>query len=64
MWLQDIPVDMGLSSGTTALHLASFAGEIETVKLLKDVYKAEINKQDRSVRMYTIHQGIFWKMFK
>ena len=40
-------MDIALSSGTTALHLASFAGELDTVKLLKDVYKAEINKQDK-----------------
>ncbi|ELU00410.1 hypothetical protein CAPTEDRAFT_99484 [Capitella teleta] len=42
----DIPVDIGLQSGTTALHLASLAGKPETVGVLIDIYKAEINRKD------------------
>ncbi len=34
-------------SGTTALQLAAFAGELDTVKLLHDVYGGDVNKQDK-----------------
>ncbi len=44
---KDIPVDMPLSSGTTALQIASFAGHDDTVKILLDVYKADLNRRDR-----------------
>lgn len=44
---KDVPVDLCLESGTTALHLASFAGHVSTVKMLVDIYKAELDKQDR-----------------
>lgn len=50
-------MDIGLSSGTTALHLAAFAGELDTVKLLTDVYKADVNKQDKCVPRSTQHNG-------
>ena len=44
---KDVPVDMPLASGTTALHMASFAGHDETVQVLLDVYKADLCKRDR-----------------
>ena len=43
----DIPVDIGLQSGTTALHLASLAGKPETAEMLIDIYKAEVNRKDK-----------------
>lgn len=44
---KNIHVDAILESGTTALHLASFGGHMATVRLLLNVYKADVNKQDR-----------------
>ena len=43
----DVPVDVALESGTTALHLAAFGGKADCVKMLLEIYKAELNKQDR-----------------
>ncbi len=44
---RDVPVDLILNTGTTALHLASFAGHVTTIKMLVEVYKADVNKQDQ-----------------
>ena len=44
---KDVPVDLALKSGTTALHLASFSGNAKIIELLVDVYKADLNKQDK-----------------
>ena len=43
----DVPVDVALSSGTTALHLAAFGGKTDCVKMLLEIYKADLNKRDR-----------------
>lgn len=45
----DIPVDVGLSTGTTALHLACLAGKVDTVEILLRVYQAEVNRKDKCV---------------
>ena len=51
---KDVPVDLALKSGTTALHLACFSGNAEIVKLLVDVYKADLNKQDKYGKYFLI----------
>ncbi|KAK2187367.1 hypothetical protein NP493_168g03000 [Ridgeia piscesae] len=44
----DVPVDFPLqTSGSTATHLASFAGHTITLQLLLDVYKADVSITDR-----------------
>lgn len=42
-------VEVGLRNGTSVLHLASFAGQMETVELLVDEFKANVNREDGSV---------------
>jgi len=42
-----LPVDAVLETGTTALHLACFAGETETVVALIDGRRADINRKDK-----------------
>ena len=44
---QDVAVDVLLESQSTPLHLAAFAGNVDTVKMLIDVYMAQVNKQDK-----------------
>ena len=46
---KDIPVDIILVSGTTALHMACFAGHLDLVQLLIQIYKADLHKCDRWV---------------
>ena len=46
-----VPADVALHSGTTALHLAAFAGKTTTVKLLVDEFGADVNREDRSVEI-------------
>ena len=43
---RDVPVDFALASGTSALQLACFAGKLETVKILVNIYAAQLNVQD------------------
>lgn len=40
-------VDVGLGDGVTVLHLATFAGKLETVVQLVDEFKANVNVKDR-----------------
>jgi len=42
-----IPVDMCVQSGSTALHFACFAGMVDTVILLVDRFHADVNRRDR-----------------
>ena len=42
-----LPSDTGLENGTTALHLASFSGKLDTVKILVDELHADLNKTDK-----------------
>ena len=46
---KDVPVDVPTVTGTTPLHLACFAGKADTVNLLIEVYKADIERVDRCV---------------
>ena len=46
---KDVPVDMRTESGTTALHMAAFAGRAEVIELLLEVYKADVSCVDRWV---------------
>lgn len=45
----DVPVDEALTSGTTPLHIASFADQLNTTNLLLTVYKADKLKTDKYV---------------
>lgn len=46
---KDIPIDMPTVSGSTAFHLACFSGKMDTVNLLREIYKADISRRDRQV---------------
>jgi len=41
-----LPVDAALRTGTTALHLACFAGAVGTAEMLIDKYGAGIDRKD------------------
>lgn len=42
-----VTADFALESGSTLLHMASFGGNMGTVKLLLDVYRAQPAKRDK-----------------
>lgn len=42
-----IPVDMCVQGGSTALHFACFAGMVDTIVLLVERFHADVNRKDR-----------------
>lgn len=42
-----IPVDMCVKSGSTALHFACFSGALDTVSLLVERFHSDVNRKDR-----------------
>ena len=49
---RDVPVDATLRGGSTCLHMACFGGHLTTVKLLVDVYHADVTMTDRCVPQF------------
>jgi Ankyrin repeats (3 copies) len=48
-----VRVDVKLSNGTTALHVACFAGQIDATKMLIDELQADVNATDELVFLFS-----------